>query len=309
MRPARGTRGSELSSLLGGRKKAVPAGGLFAGETQRTLALLAVIPWLAFSASALGYTHLWQHLPSLLAFSTCIGIAVCTRQAIVNYVRGGSDGAYVMALCVLALTVGTAVGLENYTMFMHPYFNFNERRQYKDVGPEELADAHRDASAITFVQGSRPDLQASVGYHAGSSMYCVAPIGAWDAGAANREIQYWAAGKDCCGAQGSFDCDDAKISSAQGGLVIDNADVSKYILAVRTAESQTGAKSVPEPIFVRWVASFDTALGTYLAEAWIYWLLATLVYLPVSVALAILAPSALKGIELMTEGRQEGPVA
>mmetsp|Transcript_70329 Transcript_70329/g.205691 ORF Transcript_70329/g.205691 Transcript_70329/m.205691 type:complete len:303 (-) Transcript_70329:44-952(-) len=294
-----GNKSREQEALLG--KKAALAGN----DTHRTLALLAVVPWMLFSATVLIYTMLFHDIPTILDCLLLIALALCIRQSVVNYMRGGSDGAYAMALCTTAIFIGSLVGVHDYFAYMEPYWAFEDRRVYEGVGPEELADAHRDAAAITFVAGSKPDLQASIGYHSRSSIYCVAPIGAWDAGAASREIQFWAAGKDCCEAQGSFSCDDAKRSAAHGGLVIDSADVDKYILAVRTAEVQNGVQSTPEPIFVRWVSNFEAARGTYWNEAWISWLLASLAYLPLSAASVVLAPSALKSIELLSARKEE----
>uniref|UniRef100_A0A7S1RYH8 Uncharacterized protein n=1 Tax=Alexandrium catenella TaxID=2925 RepID=A0A7S1RYH8_ALECA len=296
---------SELDSLLG-RKRAGPATGLSAGDSRRTLALLVVIPWLVFCAVVLLFTHVYSHAPNFLGSLLLICIVVCIRQSAVNYMRGSSDGAYAMALCVVAMLVGIGVGYHNYSAHMRPYWRYEEQRHYKDVGPEEPADALRDASAITFADGVRPDVQASVGFHAGPDIYCVAPIGTWDAGAASRTVQFWAAGKDCCQMHGAFTCDEATSPSAHGGLVINSHDdVDKYIHAVRIAESQNGAKTAEEPIFVRWVVNLQRARETFLNEAWIFWLLASLTYLPLSAALVVLAPSSLKSIEVISARRQE----
>lgn len=293
-----GRRTGELQTLLG--KKGPSQGGFSAGETRRTLLLLTFVPWTLCSVVVFLFLVAYRSAPDFFLLLVGLGLLLCVRQAFVNYMRGGSDGAYAMALCSLAIVVGTMAGLHNYRTTLRHYWALDEGRVYDDVGPGALADAHRDAAALTFVGGVKPDTQASTGYSEGYVTYCVAPIGSWDAATGSGQIQFWAAGKDCCSSHGNFACDDALSVTAKGGLVIDDADVPNYILAVRTAEAVNGAHSVPRPIFLRWVKDFELARGEYLTRAWLYWIMVTAIYLPLSAALVVLAPSSLKSIDMLS---------
>jgi len=145
------------------------------------------------------------------------------------------------------------------------YWSYGEHWQYTNVWPTELAAAHRDASALVFAQGAAPDLMKSASYAVGGHTYCVAPIAMSTSDLEVPDVQYWAAGRDCClDGQGAgdnhFACDDAGKDGARAGLVLRShtQEAEYFNEAAHRAKAQFNIVSTTEqPIFVRWVRDLE----------------------------------------------------
>merc|ERR1719188_240106 len=118
---------------------------------------------------------------------------------------------------------------------------------------------------------------------------------------ADAGVQYWAVGRDCCGASG-FHCDSVGVSSAHYGMVVYNrtdiftpligSDVRFYMQAMEMSGARFGLKLALQPLFVRWVENTMLARAVYVGRAWVTWLKASLVTLPLWLLLSLGAPSA-----------------
>lgn len=225
---------------------------------------MSVVAWVVFSITCLLFgmsyhdssVEIWT-LTLIGAGILCIVIVQSWRQ--MNESSAARVSIIVAFWLLLAIIVGAWVGLFAYDFGIREYWTAQRLEARGNVLPSEPAGAYGNAGEIVFADEARVDPGKAVGFK-DDSVYCVAPVAS---DAPMDTVQFWAAGVDCCGARGSFICDDAWNPKAHSGVVIRNstfrfmgADVhAKYMQAVKLAEVTYSIASAEEPIFVRWVAN------------------------------------------------------
>jgi len=263
---------------------------------------IAMMPWLTFAMAGWLFLYCYEFLPSLVVslLATWAVMCACTLLAIQRKpkapVAQGKHG-LVVALSLVSLVLGALMGFWNYKRVggVSDYWETGAHRQYKDVAPEELADAHRDASVLVFEKGSRPDARMATAYVSGSlgQKYCVAPVIATRAEyTGSFTVQYFAAGKDCC-ENLDFSCGEAKNQGARAGLVMFNKtqdsifdwifgtpDLEYYRKAAAMASAKYGVKLAEDPIFVTWAMNSDSVAHSLWPQARNFWLLSSFMALP-----------------------------
>lgn len=270
--------------LLAGRNLA-----MFAGFTS----------WFAFLTTGLMMMYLFQQLSALVEFVVVVGSGTCLVGAVLSRSHGE---AYALFLIACTAIFGSIVGGYNYAVNVSDYWAFNSHRQYTNVWPDESAAAHRDASAMVFAEGSRPDPKLAASYFSGTRSYCVAPVSMKYAALTTTDVQYWAVGADCCkGAGGAnFACGDALIPSARSGMVVYERssffhdlsiqETTFYHQAVEMAKARHNIRSAEHPVFVRWVKDLDMGRQAFWSAAWSFWGQAALISLPVCLLMGAFAP-------------------
>jgi len=171
------------------------------------------------------------------------------------------DTVIIASWLLAAVVLGTVVGYVSYDCCIGEYWLSQRLEARENVLPSEPAGAYANAGEIIFADEARVDASKSVGFK-DTETFCVAPIAS---DAPLDTVQFWAAGIDCCGARGSFACDDSWNPKAHAGVVINNisnalmrSDIrGKYLKAIKLAEVTYAIASVKEPILVRWVANPD----------------------------------------------------
>lgn len=228
---------------------------LFKEEVERRFSFLELVgivlaPWLVCVViSYLFATH--YHRTPLVVWLTTFGVAVAAASQVrittqpEEYFRSSAA-----LSCLCAVGVSSMFGFLAYKEFYAVYWSCHDSHTYANVLPSEAAAAYLDAGKLLFAEEARVDVSRAVGYKDGT-VFCVAPV--LDT-SGSKTVEFWAAGKDCCGSRGSFECDDAWDHKAHGAIVLSAAALEpEYALAVRQAEAAYGVTSVAEPVFVRWV--------------------------------------------------------
>jgi len=239
------------------------------------------VPFVVFAITLVMWTYLFMSL-SWLCIAWSVGFLIAV--AVIMFMKG--RGFFYLPACIctiLAIILGSAIGLllyESYAIFPKLFAN---SRSYTNVSPSESSAAVADAGSIVFTSGSSLDIDRSIGYKdEQGTLYCVAPV--QDRVAIPR-YEFWAAGINCCSPTGDFHCDAAKTEGANGGAVIfDNhgwlADTryDYYQLARAKAEAQYRIQSVAQPMYVRWVTNDNLSMlsSSYAWQA-IMWILISLV--------------------------------
>jgi len=188
-------------------------------------------------------------------------VTLCGLFGAAIFVTGGHESNYhqlfLGALILVAVFWGVMGGLANYSWFMRPYYHLMDSREYYNVLPSEMAQAHGDAGKMTFALGTMVDRTKTVGYNM-DGLWCVAPI--IDQFSLPR-VEYWAVGKDCCKQRSEFGCGDALKPGARGAIVqlpgphfLVTDGIPYWKRAVQVAEAAYDVQSADEPLFVRWVA-------------------------------------------------------
>jgi len=188
--------------------------------------------------------------------------------------------------CLGAVLVGTLCGLFCYDSYGFFSFIYQNSRTYQNTVPSQPAAAVADAGRLVFSSESFIDQTKSAGYAAPNGIrYCVAPIR--DTAPGGR-VEFWAAGYDCCGWQGSFMCDAAAVPEARGGIVVfdspgilpQESNRDYYDLARRKAEAYFDLAGTENPVYVRWVENdqLDMLSKFYWRRCAIFITLATLVW-------------------------------
>lgn len=222
---------------------------------------MSVIAWVVFSVICmlfgLSYHNSSVEIWTFITLGSVVLLGVIYqsgRQAPVN------RGTMIIATWLLvSVILGTWVGFFSYECCIGEYWMAEQLEARQNVLPSEPAGAYANAGELVFAEEARVDPSKSVGYK-DTSVFCVAPIAS---DSPMETVQFWAAGVDCCGARGSFVCDDAWNPKAHAGVIIRNGtwsmfheDIhSQYMKAVKLAEVTYGIASVEEPIFLRWVAN------------------------------------------------------
>jgi len=175
-----------------------------------------------------------------------------------NSIRGGKWYMYFGFLCGSATIGATLCGHYCYRSLTYFHYAMGDKRTYTNVLPTEPANSVRDASKIYFAYDAEVDATRSVGFKAQGHVFCVAPI--LDQKAFGQ-VNFWAAGLDCCKTRQGFECDGAWDRNTHGGAVVLDelrprmalAELDMFRHAARQAAAVYKMVSAKNPIFVRWI--------------------------------------------------------
>jgi len=261
------------------------------------------IPGFLFMGSSILFMVGYHQNPRLLLGCAAFLVLALAFDSYWIYMTRGSKMSkevLLFAVCAAAIFFGSLVGISLHLQELFDYWPYYQKRHYTNVAPDELAASHSDASVLVFMEGARPDGSRYAGYYRYGSKYCVAPItidatqieGAEDT--ASNVVQYWAIGKNCCGGQQGFNCDDAQNENARSGLVmqkltdddtflqgiLSNDDMAYYEKAVLMSLTKFDLSSPKERMYVRFVQDIVKARTDYWWTAWWAWWKWQLMWLP-----------------------------
>mmetsp|Transcript_37219 Transcript_37219/g.89492 ORF Transcript_37219/g.89492 Transcript_37219/m.89492 type:complete len:295 (-) Transcript_37219:25-909(-) len=266
--------------------------GSTANKSYSPMVFLTLIPWLVFGLFTLMWLLLYHHAAIFVWAALLAGVGIV-------FANVWPRGQYGLAiLLIISFVLSVVIGTYMHHTYMEPYWACRENREYNNIVPTEPAASHSDAGKISFTADSRVDVLKSVGYKLGST-YCVAPV--MDDNSGSR-VEYWAAGVDCCASREDMWCDEVRVESARSGVVVASqetwmdqfvySDRAMFVKAARVATAQYDLAAAEEPIFVRWVARPDLAQTEYFTHGGIFWVVAVLIYLVVSIVLAFVVVEA-----------------
>jgi len=267
-----------------------------------SLAVLILMPWLIFTTVSCLLTFAYHHFRVLVwvliflgALLSLLFIALSSRNR-----RGPFFYLALGVLCVFAIMMSTVLGLYCYYEYAIKFWSCEEGRAYVNVRPEESAAGHLDAGRLTFSEDAHVDTGRSVGYRdKDGGVYCVAPI------LSEEDMitaEYFAAGEDCCGQRGNFNCDGAWDEKAKSGVVIvegipggvlsdapllTNAR-EMYMKAAQEAAGAYELKLGKKPIFVRWVRDAQKIEDEYWGDCLMFLVCICFAHLFFSVLLGLL---------------------
>lgn len=155
---------------------------------------------------------------------------------------------YLSGFLWVAICSSAAMGLVSYQSAFARYWFLHETNSYTNVLPSESAAGFADAGKVIFADGVRVDTERAVGYK-DRTVFCVAPIVDL---AHTGLVQFWAAGRNCCSARGTFWCGDAWNPKARSGVVIRDVP-PQYRDAIELAEAAVGVASAEHALLVDWV--------------------------------------------------------
>jgi len=217
-----------------------------------------VVPYISFLAVLTSWPFVVFFYPEVTYTLTAVPVlfAIC----LLSIDRYRQHGIFLL----FVVSIGIFVGRLNYYRNGFQYFSNEFGRTYTNVLSTEKADAHSDAGKVYFHNSAVLDRKRANGYLLHGTTYCAAPIHLDGITTpAERTAEFWAVGTNCCGEKGDseFDCDDAKDSSAHGGIrfhdrggqwMIMPSPYDHYNTAVK-ASAETHHLITPErPILVRW---------------------------------------------------------
>lgn len=228
-----------------------------------------VAAWCAFLSASLLFLFCFHWFPVLVSLILILALLVCLLAAALAHLSGRWDYSYIFLLCCTAILAGSVVGRFNYSENVHDFWSLKYVPPHLDVLPEDLADLHRNASAMVFAVGAQPDGRMTGVSSSFFSSYCVAPVlMRYEPIIRPPKVQYWAAGVDCCSVDGEFSC-----SQGQTGFVIRRKHdvlhrgyhqaMDQFANAAAQAVEHYGLEPVEDPIFLHWVEDLDAAKYTY----------------------------------------------
>lgn len=240
---------------------------------------MSLLPWLLFMGIGVLFIMLYYYFAPIMWFGIIVAGMVCLMTIVGG--RSGEDSHHGLwwsvmgAFILVTLMAATVCGLMNFHQYMFHYWSALEGRQYTNVAPDALAAAHEDAGMIVFSDDATVDITKPIGFKAGE-IFCVAPI--LRADAVGSDIQYWAAGTNCCRGRDFFTCNDVLNKDARSGVVIrdemspiEESNLKYYKHAAQTAVETYGLTQVKEPIFVHWVKDIEQYTAELFFAAWLQW--------------------------------------
>lgn len=186
---------------------------------------------------------------------------------------------FLFATCLLAWLLGVIGGDINFFNNMEPYYDISNLNTYPNVDPSRMRGQQlMDAGRIMFSEGSKLDLQRSMGFR-NLELYCVAPI---VAGADIKHIptyDFWAVGMNCCsGSRADFHCGEFNNARAMAGLRLMKDDQRAfYRLAVQQAEAAYNIRA-DHPLFFYWMQDPIAEVMRYMDEGFKWYLLGILAH-------------------------------
>lgn len=156
---------------------------------------------------------------------------------------------------------GLMCGFHNFSENSREAWAIAELHRYSNVFAGNEARGFQDATRLDFVPGTKVDTFDSVGYGYEGAVYCVAPIKDAYTGAVN----FWAAGKNCCGKRGNFACGDATKAGAQSAYVFPVIDEG-FRKAVRVASGVYDLTTPSDYLLVQWTSDFEAVKNKFLSD-------------------------------------------
>jgi len=243
------------------------------------------LPFMAFAVICGLFTFTYHMAPvlswivALLAFGALVNVLppYPSRAKFVDWVPTWS------LMC--SIVFGVVIGGLNFDHHMYPFYSYAFHTSYSNVLPSEGAAAHADAGKIIWAASARIDQTKAVGFK-GVHTYCVAPV--LDDSDMSK-IGFWAAGLDCCGARGSFWCDEANKTTAFGAVPLKESmilgiDHEGFHKAIKLAEASFNIHAEKDPLLVRWLVNpvayqwnmFYLGMGIYVMSVMVSLILSVL---------------------------------
>eukprot|EP00746_Dinoflagellata_sp_MGD_P013613 gnl/MRDRNA2_/MRDRNA2_129480_c0_seq1.p1 gnl/MRDRNA2_/MRDRNA2_129480_c0~~gnl/MRDRNA2_/MRDRNA2_129480_c0_seq1.p1 ORF type:complete len:317 (+),score=33.66 gnl/MRDRNA2_/MRDRNA2_129480_c0_seq1:150-1100(+) len=257
---------------------------------------LIICPWLLFGGLSCLFIFVYHRHSDIVWITIFFLLVLSAISMTLTTSRKGVAILFIGLLCLVSTITGTVSGLYNYHENMFAYWSYEDNGVYTNLTPSEPAAAHKDAGKIFFSDAARVDTTKAVGYKDGP-VYCVAPI--LDE-VPIPKVQYWAVGQECCSQRADFNCDDSWNPKAHSAVVMLESNqllpshVDMYMKAVKLSEAVYDIVSVPDPIFVRWVAEPEVVEDEYWRSGIGFLVAAVSIYLLVSIFLGIIAHQSIK---------------
>lgn len=193
--------------------------------------------------------------PVVLGIMPLVLLVLCGAFIRWHYKRGNNAEVVLGLLCFAAIVTGLFVGLFAIFRYLQEYHRLSQGASYFNVFPNELAAGKSDATTISFTSDTAVDQNTTYGYLDVRSLatYCVAPVSD-GIKLGDGNIQYWAAGVNCCEPRGKFTCGAASDRKAHAAFVLPTAwkDHPGFSAAVKGAEAAYGVKSGSKYLLVQW---------------------------------------------------------
>jgi len=227
-------------------------------------ALTWLVPSLVFALNFAVLSFSWRHqrwqMCWLLVLCTAVFAATCAvmaytvaqtrkRQAM-RALPWYTPAA--MSICI-AWVCSVTLGLVNYQFVSRWFYDITGLEVYRNVDPaRESGIRLADAGRVLFTEGSR--VGVSQAYASGQNpTYCVAPI----VSDVKPHVFYdfWAAGLDCCAADGSgFHCGNVSDSRTHAGLRVVSKRQNEYFRRVAEDAMRVRGMQSTQPLFFQWTA-------------------------------------------------------
>jgi len=231
------------------------SGQLGSKQTKPNIWELIFLPWVVLGLLLLcaSFADLKVTFLLWLPFLVIMGLTCVFTYM---QVRGKRPAEAILgALCILAACMGFCAGLYAYNTWLGEYYRLGAGAHYNNVAPTDTAAGYNDATTIEFTEGSRVDSDKTFGFldsvNRPNDVYCVAPIALNPD--ATKQVQFWAAGRNCCYQRTGFSCGHVENPNVHGGVVLKGPYPQGFHDAVIGAEYAYGVQSAKEFLLVNWV--------------------------------------------------------
>lgn len=265
----------------------------------QSVATMVLLPWMAFVLVCVTVGVFLSQTPTAATcvVSFCVAVSVLFMYLHFFFIQGGGPMyLYLGILGLLAVssgwTAGKSVNESDMAQFWAQQNLAAVNNTYAAIAPTSRAASLPDAFVIQFTENTRLDLRRVMGHVAADgTTYCVAPI--LDE-TQLTEVEFWAAGTNCCESRRSFKCSDALNPTARTGVVISDRGTTynierhkQFITAANQAASFYSLHTPETPIFVRWATDANTGHTEHLHDGVLSLVGWCFLYLVVSIFIAV----------------------
>lgn len=286
-RPESGRQGvGAFASLLASKPPAALGQRLVRRSRASDAVTVILLPWLIFVLVVCLFLFAYRDLPILVW--ALVGLTVLLAFMFM-FLGVAAKRVIFLALgfiCLSAVIASSMMGLFLDQSYLQRARVLETAKVYHEVMPKGPASNTSDAGIVSFTQGTFVDDRRTLGFVAGGSIFCVAPVVA--PGLYSRRIEYWASGRNCCEKRTNFDCGSARDLDAVAAVVepSPHAD-SPLARAVAEAVSVYNLETPKTAQVVAFVAD-PWSVGSQLFEdATNFAVLATLLHLAVSCVMGV----------------------
>jgi len=251
----------------------------------------ALVPW-TFHAIIL-VVFLFSGARGILAPLWIVPVVLLLVAGFFTFVRcrqGRHADAVLGLLSFTAMVPALIVGIASLSKNLGEYYRIGIGSSYLNVLPSESATSKNDATMLKFAVDATVDISRAYGYidalSGYSTRYCVAPITSRASNLTN--IEYFAAGSDCCNARGGFRCGESADEEARSAVVMAMSGEAThgYQKAVAGAEKAYGLVAGDEYMLITWMRNPQAYRKLLWKRSWILYVAFGGMYLAISTLVA-----------------------
>eukprot|EP00403_Amphidinium_massartii_P014289 CAMPEP_0178423230 /NCGR_PEP_ID=MMETSP0689_2-20121128/27581_1 /TAXON_ID=160604 /ORGANISM="Amphidinium massartii, Strain CS-259" /LENGTH=319 /DNA_ID=CAMNT_0020044817 /DNA_START=128 /DNA_END=1087 /DNA_ORIENTATION=+ len=256
------------------------------------MALAVTLPWIIFFISLCLFIFAYDDIQILVWIALVFFSLIAVLVMALGVLSGQPLYLGVGLLCVSAIVLASALGVYLDEEYLNRYGQLDGGTRYTNVNPTQNVSATADASVLSFMNFTFVDDRRTIGWVEDQEIACIAPVVVPPV--YRQDMGYWATGINCCDMRSNFDCGAARDRGTLKAVVA--VEDERYRKALKEAKAVYGiSTNASDAMLLSFVEDPDGMIGGLWDQAIMVGLLASLIYLLVSVMAGLMLSRVLAG--------------